>query len=420
MQWYEILILSLLEMISVLLIWSKLNKKIDIFSKESFSIIFVVLSITFVFFIYKIDIGFVISYVILCAMIIVLFKLSVQEIILQFFIVLSIITSIQFLFIYFLSLFKVSRTISFSNGIIVNIAIIIISIIINKLIKLDKVQQYLLKYRNYITLILVNITGVILLLIYIWRINEDFVEQYIAYLLLVILLWEGINIFFLYQSIRIKEQQRAINIHEKYTPFLKSMVHEVRQNQHDFKNHLNVLYGLAQNEEDKQVKEEIKEYLEKLIDNIKSTDKLLNIKDQVLSAIIYSKKALAGEKGICFELEFQSEIPEYPLEKYELVELLGNLLDNAIEAAEDTNYSSNPRIILILGLEGKSKIIKVKNTGGTLRNQDINKIFKRGFSTKEGKHRGYGLYNVKQLVKNYNGTIELSFEDSYTVFKILF
>jgi len=327
------------------------------------------------------------------------------------------IASIQFILTSILFWFKGSTDLSFSNGLMVNLAIIIVSILINKFIKFDKAHQYLLKYGNYITLIIVNITGVMLLLIYIWRINEDFVKRYIVYLLFVILLWEGLNIFFLYQSIRIKEQQKTINIHKRYTPFLKSMVHEIRQKQHDFKNHLNVLYGLVQNEEDKQAKEEIKEYLEKLIDNIKSTDKLLNIKDQVLSAIIYSKKALAEENNICFELEFQGAIPAYPFEKYELVEFLGNLLDNAIEAAENDN---NCKIILVLGLEENAKLIEVRNTGRTPEKQDINRIFERGFSTKKGKHRGYGLYNVKQIVNYYNGTIELSFEDGYTIFKILF
>lgn len=417
MQWHEIFILSILETVSILIVWSKLNKRINIFSEKSAIVAITISIITVILFIYKVDIGFLISFIVLCVMVISLFKMSIKDTILQFFIVLSIMTSIQFVLTYILFLVAGSEDFSFRNGLVVNIAITVVSIFIHKFIKFDRIHQHIMKYGNYITLILVNITGVVLFLIYIWRVNEDFVKSYIVYLLAAILLWEGLNIFFLYQSIRIKEQQRTINIHERYTPFLKSMVHEIRQKQHDFRNHLNVLYGLVQNEEDKQVKDEIKEYLEQLIDNIKSTDQLLNIKDQVLSAIIYSKKALAEEKNICFELEFHGEIPEYPLEKYELVELLGNLLDNAIEAAEDTN--NIPRIILILGTEEKSTIIKIKNTGGTLYNQDINKIFRRGFSTKEGKHRGYGLYNVKQIVNYYNGTIELSFEDGYTIFKIL-
>ncbi|MBU5675011.1 GHKL domain-containing protein [Alkaliphilus sp. MSJ-5] len=198
------------------------------------------------------------------------------------------------------------------------------------------------------------------------------------------------------------------------------MIHEVRQKQHDFKNHLNVLYGLAQTEDDRQAKLEAKQYIESIIDRIKCTDQLLNIKDQVLSAIIYSKKALAEEKEICFEVEFQGEIPEYPMEKYELVELLGNLLDNAIEATESNNNEDNSKIVLALGKEEEFKLIEVRNNAGTLKGRDIDKIFERSFSTKKGKHRGYGLYNVKRIVNYYNGTIELSFDDSYIVFKILF
>lgn len=420
MQWYEIGILSTLEIISMLLIWSKLNRKINLFNIKNMYILFIILTTTIMFFIYEVDIGFLVNYIVLCTMIILLFKLAIRKTIIQFLIVLSLLASIQFIFIYILSLVKGEVIFLFNNGFLINLAIVIVSILINKFVEFDKIEQYILQYRNYITIIIVNIAGVVLLLIYIWRINEEFIRNYMAYLIVIVFLWECLNMFFLYQSLRIRQQQKVIDIHERYTPFLKNMVHEVRQKQHDFKNHLNTLYGLSQNKEDKEAKEEIKEYIEKLIDDIKSTDKLLNIKDKVLSAIIYSKKALAEEKNICFDVEFISEIPEYPLEKYELVQLLGNLLDNAIEAAGTTKNQDNRKIVLTLGIEEDYKIIEVENTGGTLHKQNINKIFDRGFSTKKGKHRGYGLYNVKKIVNYYHGTIELSFDGDYTIFKILF
>lgn len=249
--------------------------------------------------------------------------------------------------------------------------------------------------------------------------DKAFVWQHIAYLLVAIVIWEGLNIFFLYQSIHIKEQQEIIHIHEKYMLFLTNMVHEIRQKQHDFKNHLNALYGLAQIENSQQAKKEIGQYLEEVIEGIKSTDQLLNIKDPIISAIINTKKSLAEERDISFDVEFQNEIPEYPLEKHELVELLGNLLDNAIEAIEN-NSSDNPRrIAIMLGTAENLKVIEVKNTGRVIQQKDIHRIFERGFSTKKGKHRGYGLYNVRKIVDYYQGTIELSFDGRCTAFKIL-
>jgi len=419
MQWYEIFILSTLEIISILFVWSKLNSKLDHKNKKSFFIILIMSVIAVIFDIYDLDFGFIGIFVVLCTLIIALFKVSAKDAGLQFFIVLIIVLSIQFIFTYTLSRLIDTVSYSFVNGLIVNIATLTVCILIRKFIVFDKINQYHLKYGNYMVTIILNIGGIVLLLIYMWQVDKEFVLNHIAYLLFAIIIWEGLNIFFLYQSIRIKQQQERISIHEKYIPFLQTMVHEVRQRQHDFKNHLNALYGLVQIENDQQAKKEIKGYIESLIDGIKPTDQLLNIEDHILSAIIYSKKSLAEEKDILFNVEFQGEIPKYPLEKHELVELLGNLLDNAIEAVENSSGLDNPRIIVVLGIEENSKIIEVRNTGGMLLQKDIDHIFERGFTTKKGKHRGYGLYNVKKIVDYYNGTIELSFEEEYTVFRIL-
>ncbi|WHH57666.1 GHKL domain-containing protein [Petroclostridium sp. X23] len=208
-----------------------------------------------------------------------------------------------------------------------------------------------------------------------------------------------------------------IRIHERYIPFLKNLIHEVRQQQHEFKNHLNTLYGIVEIEGDHEARKEVKEYLEALIGRTKPVDQLLNIKDPILSAIIYSKKALAEEKNITFSVEFEGEIPDYPLKKHDLVELLGNLLNNAIEAAESTD---NGQVILTLGTQGVLKVFQIKNTCQSISEVDMTHIFDRRYSKKQGKHRGYGLYNVKKIVTAYKGTIELSFDKQYVVFKILF
>ena len=404
------------------LIWNKLNKKVEVLNKKSFFIVLALLFTTFIFFIYQIDIGFAINYILLCTMVIVVFRLPIKEVVLEFVIILIISATLQLLCIYIFSWFMGSQDVSFIDAFIINSSIFLFTIFINKFINFNIVYEYILKYKGYITSIIFNIAGVVMLLLYVWRTNENIVRQYIIYVLIAFFLWEGINIFFLYQNIRIKEQKKIINVHDRYEPFLKGMIYEVRQKQHDFKNHLHTLYGLVQLEDDKEAKNRIQEYLESVIESIKPTDKLLNIKDPILNAIIYSKKALAEEKNILFELNFQGEIPEYPIEKYELVELLGNLLDNAIEAAEDVDATEISRVALTIGTEENEKFIIVKNTGGTLRNSDIDihKIFKSGFSTKQGKSRGYGLYNVKRIVDHYKGHIQLSFENEYTVFQILF
>ena len=418
MQWCGALLTSILELASMFLIWSKLNRKISLIDKKSIGIISLITVLTLIFGAYKINIGFFINYIIICIMAALLFKIPIKEAIIQFFIAVIMIATAQPVFVYIQLFLKGVDVVSYGELFIADSIFFIISILIYKFVEFSKVQQYILEYKNLIIIGVINVTGVILVFIYMHRMYENFLQEYILYILAVIVIWETLNVYFLYQSVRIRQQQKIIDIHERYTSFLKSMMYEMKQKQHDFKNHLNVIYIIVQAENDGQVRDKIKGYIEKLVDSIKPTDELLNIKDQILGAIIYSKKVLAQKKNICFKVEFKGEVPEYPIEKYELVELLGNLLDNAIEAAEDSD--DNPEVILTLGIENGFKMIEIRNTGKTIQQSDMDKVFRRGFSTKSGKDRGYGLYNVRRIVNYYGGIIRLFFDNGYTVFKILF
>ncbi|WP_165868510.1 sensor histidine kinase [Natranaerovirga hydrolytica] len=239
--------------------------------------------------------------------------------------------------------------------------------------------------------------------------------EYFPILISLVIIWTVINFYFSYQRIKIIQQKQVILTHEKYIPYLRSLVDEVRQRQHDIKNHFNVIYGLTEIEKDNISKVEIKNYLKSIVGRDQSIDCLLNIKDAILAAIIYNKKSLAEEKDIEFDFNINMGIPEYPLKNYELVELLGNLLDNAIEETEKT---PNKKISLTLGRIDHKSLIQVTNT--TTNDIDVNKVFEKGYSTKKGKYRGYGLYNVQKIINYYNGIIELSFNGEDIIFKILF
>ncbi|MDI9476051.1 MAG: GHKL domain-containing protein [Natronincolaceae bacterium] len=419
MQWYEGLILAILQVLSIFLVLVKLSKGINLISMKSVYAALISLALIMVFFKYEIDIGFLVNFIVLYIVLILLFKLPIRETIVQFLITVIIVATIELMFAYVLFLITGFKDVSFNGLFAVDLAVVMTCLLINRFVEFDKVRQRILQYKNYIATAVVSITGVILLFMYIWRTKEDFTREYTLNILMIIVILEVLNAVFLYQSIRIKQQEKVINVHKRDIPFLKNMMHEIRQKQHDFKNHLNVLYIIVQTENDGQARERIKEYIEKLTDSIKPADELLDIGDQVLGAIIYSKKVLAEEKNICFEVEFEGEIPEYPIERYELVELLGNLLDNAIEAAEGGS-DDNSKVILTLGTEGGHRIIEVKNTGKAIRQGDIDKVFRRGFSTKKGKCRGYGLYNIKKIVNDHNGTIGLSSDNCHTVFRISF
>lgn len=93
-----------------------------------------------------------------------------------------------------------------------------------------------------------------------------------------------------------------------------------------------------------------------------------------------------------------------------------NLLINADEATDEEGS-----IKLILEVNDESANIIVEDNGKGIHEQNIKKIFDQGFSTKSKKRdSGIGLFNVKEIVCDHNGSIEVESNSKFTRFTIIF
>lgn len=224
-----------------------------------------------------------------------------------------------------------------------------------------------------------------------------------------------LNLILYYYIIKINEEKKAMLIQNTYNPIINNIIEEVKSKQHDFKNHLNTINGLVELTDEKEVKACVKDYIKSLNYSTKSMEDILYINNPILGAIIYNKLCKAENTNIDFLYFVDNNLKELNINDYELSEVLNNLLDNAFEAVDNNNRE----VILRITNEGGKNIIEVRNQGTTIKPENISKIFKRGFSTKEGKNRGYGLHNVKKIVEHIGGEIQLFFEGNYTIFKVL-
>jgi two-component system sensor histidine kinase AgrC len=210
-----------------------------------------------------------------------------------------------------------------------------------------------------------------------------------------------------------------VELNREYYPIFDNILHDVRRKQHEFKNHLNAIYGICYLTDTDVLKNELKKYIKFLNYTLKDIDDIININNKVLAAVIYSKLCEAKNKQIKFSYTINIDINNFIINEYELVEVLSNLLNNAFEAVND--LSKNEKIVYLkLDKEQKYYFIEIGNKGLKIDPNNINKIFKKGFSTKNKNIRGYGLYNVKTIVESYGGHIQVSLENGYTIFKILF
>jgi sensor histidine kinase regulating citrate/malate metabolism len=96
----------------------------------------------------------------------------------------------------------------------------------------------------------------------------------------------------------------------------------------------------------------------------------------------------------------------------DVVTILGNLIDNAIEAALDG--AGAPRVFVTARTEAGELVLRVADSGRGLAAGAVPDLFDRGWSTKSDPGRGLGLALVRQAVRRNHGTIEVGSTDDST------
>jgi two-component system CitB family sensor kinase len=140
------------------------------------------------------------------------------------------------------------------------------------------------------------------------------------------------------------------------------------------------------------------------------TDRLLEaVGEPVLAALLLGKAAQANERGVEFVITDDTAMAETAIEPRDLVTLVGNLVDNAIEAAL---AAPAPRRVLVTVREDAGVLlVRVADSGAGLDPAKIRVAFTPGWSTKPTERpqgRGLGLGLVRQIVHRYGGDIEVS------------
>ena len=124
---------------------------------------------------------------------------------------------------------------------------------------------------------------------------------------------------------------------------------------------------------------------------------------------------LCDQLGINLSHEIKTNLENSILDDTEITIIISNLLNNAIEATKNAinkNISIDIRKLERYKIEVKNSIL-----GLNINPNEIETFFKKGFSSK-GNGRGYGLYNVKKIVKKYKGSIYARVVEDYLVIEI--
>lgn len=180
---------------------------------------------------------------------------------------------------------------------------------------------------------------------------------------------------------------------------VRGIYKEMRGYKHDFHHHLQALKGqLEAGEADRALR-----YIQQLDQQLQSVDSLLKTGNITVDAIFSPKLAKARAERIAVTV--QAQVPEeLALTDVELSVLLGNLLDNAVEACREA--AGEPFIRILLRMKGTMLYFHMLNSAGK-------KKPKRGFLFSTGKagFHGFGLYRAQAIVKEHGGWCKFNSED---------
>jgi hypothetical protein len=216
--------------------------------------------------------------------------------------------------------------------------------------------------------------------------------------LLVMFVFSG---YVIKRMFRIREQAAVMESYESFLDSINKLFTTVRGQRHDFIHHVQVIYSMFKTKEN----EELDQYLNNLLEEIHIVNESIKVKNPVLNALLNSKTALAEARNVTFEVKIQADALETKMKPLDMVKVLGNLIDNAMDVAHNQPVNRRKVKVSILKMP-KVHIFEVANLGPVLSQEVMESIFKSGYTTKEN-HSDLGLAIVKGIVESYRGKISV-------------
>lgn len=201
---------------------------------------------------------------------------------------------------------------------------------------------------------------------------------------------------------------------EECNKSLKILYDKVKGFKHDFDSIVSSLNGyIEQNDMNG-----LKQYFSEVKKDCKIADDLALINPRTINnpgiySLLNNEYAKASALGINFELEFFLNLNELEINIYFFSRILGVLLDNTIEAAENSKEKFVKISFIRENVNGRA-VITIENSYSN-KNIDLENIFKKGITSKEC-HAGLGLWEVKRYV-NKSKNLDLKPSVSPSTFK---
>ena len=163
---------------------------------------------------------------------------------------------------------------------------------------------------------------------------------------------------------------------------------------HDYHNHIQAMLALTDSPE------ELRQYLWMLNDDLTTVDTVLKTGNVMVDAILNSKLSLIKTKNIT--VNAKAVVPaELKISEIDLCVIIGNLLDNAMEACLRQGEGEERFIRVYIGTLKQQLYLCVTNSVGG----EVKKVGRTYLSTKDSTSHGYGLMRIDRLADKYGGYV---------------
>lgn len=187
----------------------------------------------------------------------------------------------------------------------------------------------------------------------------------------------------------------------------------LRAQRHDYLNHFQVIYGLME------LKEygEANKYLDPVFKDIMKVSKALKTAQPAVNALLRAKMEVADENNIDLFLEVRSDLKNILIEPWNLCKVLANIIDNGISALLEVE--KDRKLFLEIGEDRSNYTFLIYNNGPQIPENQLEDIFKQGFTTKKDQGHGMGLYIISKIVHEAGGTVEVTSNAEITCFTVV-